>query len=427
MLQTIPVPEGLQTKVFVLSEGAVNSLPELLASAFPGKRPWIIADTNTMEVAGVKAMELLAAAGLNPYEPHVFPGKPKLHPDYEYSRLLAEKMPADCVPVSVGSGVINDLTKCASGMRNIPYCCVPTACSVDGYTSAGASMSVAGTKKTVQCPAPAAVCADVSILMTAPPEMFASGYADLLTKLPAGADWYLADSVGEEPIRQDVWALIQGALRGWVADKSNLLNVFHGLAATGYSMQMYLESRPASGAEHLFSHVWEMENLSYNGEDVSHGFKVGIGLLGSMRLMEYVLNHTAGEMRAKMTPPLTREQRIQEIDELLKKGCYGTGPKETALKKYFEPEVLLKRREMLLEKLPEIQERFRKQLIPLPEITKMLEDAGCPVIPSQIGLDKEQYLHGIRTAQLIRIRYTIIDYLYELGLLEDALAVLPFA
>ena len=50
----------------------------------------------------------------------------------------------------------------------------------------------------------------------------------------------------------------------------------------------------------------------------------------------------------------------------------------------------------------------------------MLKKAGCPVTPSEIGLSREQYLHAVPTAQLIRMRYTVLDLLYECGLLADA-------
>ncbi len=419
-MNTIAIPPGLQTEFFVLSSGALNDLPELLNTAFPGKRPWIVADGNTWAAAGERAAAILKTAGFDCAESYIFPGSPTLHPDFAHAEMLAGIMPENCVPLAIGSGVINDLTKCASGLNNVPYCCVPTACSVDGYTSAGAALSVKGTKKTVKCPAPFAVCADIDVLKTAPADMLASGYADLFTKIPAGADWLLADAVGEEPIRDDVWQLIQGNIRKWVAEKSDLLNIFHGLAATGYSMQMYLESRPASGSEHLYSHIWEMEDLA----DVSHGFKVSVGLLASTLLMEYLMNHTAEELRPRMKPALTAEERIAEIDDLLKLGCYGAEPRVTAMKKFFSGKEIEERREMLLSKLPEIQTRFRKQLIPFEEVKTMLTEAGCPVRASQIGLSREQFLHGIRTSQLIRIRYTVVDYLYELGLLDDALSVL---
>ncbi|MFA6816326.1 MAG: sn-glycerol-1-phosphate dehydrogenase, partial [Lentisphaeria bacterium] len=311
-MKTISVPEGLQTKTFVLESGAIQSLAELLKTKFPGKQPWIIADENTWQAAGKKGATLLREAGLNCAEPFIFPGEPRLHPDYNYSKMLAEKIPENGILVAIGSGVINDLAKCASGIKGIPYCCVPTACSVDGYTSAGAALSVNGTKKTVKCPAPCAVCADVDILATAPPEMLASGYADLLTKIPAGADWIIADTIGEEPINKDVWQFVQGPIRKWVSDNTDMLNIFHGLAVTGYGMQMYHESRPASGAEHLFSHVWEMEGLQQNGIDISHGFKVGVGLLASTLLMEYIIKHRFDEVRSRMKEGLTVEERRVE-------------------------------------------------------------------------------------------------------------------
>lgn len=420
-MNVITVPPGLQTHLFVLSAGAINDLPEVLKTEFPGRVPWVVADENTWRAAGERAYALLRAAGLEPAEPHIFPGSPRLHPKYDYSQELAAIMPQNCVPVAVGSGVVNDLVKAASGIANCTYCCVPTACSVDGYTSAGAALAVNGSKKTVKCPAPAAVCADIDILATAPSDMLASGYADLLTKIPAGADWLLADAVGEEPINQEVWQLIQGRIREWTSDSTDMLNIFHGLAATGYSMQMYQESRPASGAEHLFSHVWEMEGLTFNGEEPSHGFKVGIGLLASTLLMEYLLQHTADELRARMQPALTEAQRLAEIDQLMIRNCYGSAPRETAMKKFYCGAAIESRREMLLAALPEIQSRFRRQLPSFEALRNALKGANCPVNIAQIGLTREQLFHGIRTAQLLRIRYTVIDYLYELGLLEDAL------
>ncbi|MBR7131627.1 MAG: sn-glycerol-1-phosphate dehydrogenase [Lentisphaeria bacterium] len=420
----IPVPAGLDTELFCLGDGALIHLPEVLKRAFPDHPAFLVADENTWRAAGEKAEKILQDAGYPVAGKYIFPGNKRLHPEYEYCEMLSGKFPAGSVPLAIGSGVINDLVKCASSLVKMRYCCVPTACSVDGFTAAGAALVVNGTKKTVKCPAPKALCADVGILKTAPAEMFASGYADLLTKVPAGADWVIADIIGEEPIRQDVWDLIQGNIRKWIADKDDMLAVFDGLAATGYSMQMYQESRPASGAEHLFSHVWEMENLTRNGEDVSHGFKVGVGLLASTLLMEFILDHTFEELMPLMKPGLTREERISEIDELLKAGCYGTAPKETALGKHLEEEDLAARRQLIRRVWKDMQVRVKERLIPYSRMREILQAAGCPVTPEEIGLTEAQFLHGIKTAQLIRHRYTILDLLYELGLLDEALKTL---
>ena len=50
----------------------------------------------------------------------------------------------------------------------------------------------------------------------------------------------------------------------------------------------------------------------------------------------------------------------------------------------------------------------------------MLKDAGAPTHYSEIGLPHEQFIHGIHAAQLIRKRYTVLDMLYEAGLLDEA-------
>ena len=420
-MPVIPVPAGLDTECFVLGEGALVYLPELLRQEFPGRIPWIVADDNTWRAAGAGAQELLEKAELAPAKPYIFPGTPVLHPDFAYSQTLASVMPENCVPVAVGSGVINDLTKCASGLKKIPYCCVPTACSVDGFTSAGAALAVNHNKQTVKCPAPHAICADTAVMATAPAPMLSSGYADLLTKIVAGADWIIADATGEQAIRPDVWQMIQGNIRRWVAAPKDMLNIFEGLAATGYSMQMMQDSRPASGSEHLFGHVWEMEGLKKDGIDVSHGFKVGVGLLASSKLMEYICKNPYAAVAPRAAAPLTVEARTAEIDALLVKDCYGPDPKRISLAKFKTGEAALERRKLIAGVWDSLRAKLEKQLYPYERLRSMLLEAGCPVTPAQIGLSREQFLHGILTAQLIRNRYTVVDLLYEAGLLEDAM------
>ena len=420
-MPVIPVPAGLDTRCFVLGEGALKYLPQLLQQEFPGAKPWVVADDNTWQAAGARAQQLLADAGMTPAKAYIFPGTPVLHPDFAYSERLAALMPEKCVPVAVGSGVINDLVKCASGLKAVPYCCVPTACSVDGFTSAGAALAVNHNKQTVKCPPPAALCADVTIMATAPAPMLSSGFADLLTKVVAGADWIIADAVNEQPIRPDVWELIQGNIRRWVADSKDMLNIFEGLAATGYSMQMMLDSRPASGSEHLFSHVWEMEGLQKDGLDVSHGFKVGVGLLATSILMEYIINNDYASVSAKAKEVMSVEERTLEIDSLLVKGCYGAEPRKISLAKFRTGSAAVSRRELIGSIWSALGEKLKKQLYSFEELRAMLKAGNCPTTPAEIGLSREQFLHGIKTAQLIRNRYTILDFLYEAGLLDEAM------
>ena len=68
-----------------------------------------------------------------------------------------------------------------------------------------------------------------------------------------------------------------------------------------------------------------------------------------------------------------------------------------------------------------LPEKLKKQLYPYEELKGMLQKSHCPVTPAEIGLSREQFLHGIKTAQLIRNRYTVLDLLYEAGLLDEAM------
>src|SRR5690606_4192942 len=115
----------------------------------------------------------------------------------------------DAIPIAVGAGSINDLVKLAAHQCDRPYLAVATAASMDGYTAYGASITYRGSKQTFDCPAPKGVVADLDVMAAAPPVLNASGYADLIAKIPAGADWILADALGEEPISQFPWDAVQ--------------------------------------------------------------------------------------------------------------------------------------------------------------------------------------------------------------------------
>lgn len=197
-----------------------------------------------------------------------------------------------------------------------------------------------------------------------------------------------------------------------------------GLAATGYAMQLYRESRPASGAEHLMSHIWEMEDLKFQGEVVSHGFKVSVGTVAATALFEALFSLSEKEARRYAEPGLSRAAREAEIDVLLIRGCYGAEAKKIALDKFLEGEALRERRELLYRNWDVLQERLRRQLYPLAELKAMLKKAHCPTTPAEIGLESEQFIHGVAAAQLIRKRYTILDVVYELGLSKALISCL---
>ena len=154
---------------------------------------------------------------------------------------------------------------------------------------------------------------------------------------------------------------------------------------------------------------------------MSHGFKVGIGTLASTAMMDWLFDgHDAAWARAKARPPRTVQKRRAEVDSLLARGCYGAKTGEIAMSKFLTGDALTERRELIFAHWDAMAKRTAACLIPFRELKAMFRTASCPVAPVEIGLGVEQFRHGILAAQLIRNRYTILDVLDELGLLQEA-------
>ena len=213
-----------ETRCLELGHGVLGRTPEVFRQQFGDKPALLVADTNTFAAAGQAVLEAFRRAGHACREPFVFTD-PKLYAEHQHVVALEEALKGhDAIPVAVGSGTINDLTKLAAHRAGRPYLAVATAASMDGYTAFGASITYQGSKQTFSCPAPTAVVADLDVICAAPAEMNASGYADLLAKTTAGADWLVADALGVEAIDRTAWAIVQGGLREAVANPAGVRN-----------------------------------------------------------------------------------------------------------------------------------------------------------------------------------------------------------
>ena len=68
-------------------------------------------------------------------------------------------------------------------------------------------------------------------------------------------------------------------------------------------------SRPASGLEHYFSHLWEMQALQRGVLSDLHGIQVGVGTLLTLWIYENVLNmdRPDAEKARRMMAGISRE------------------------------------------------------------------------------------------------------------------------
>ena len=419
------------TKDLVIGPGVVSQTASMFQKLFPGATALIIADTNTWEVAGKAVLQSLESASVPHVQSFVF-DDPNLYAEWKFvEQLKAYMEPLDVIAIAVGSGVINDLTKYTSHILGRKYMCVGTAASMDGYTAYGASITKDGNKQTFNCPAPYGFVMDPVIAADAPKELAASGYADLIAKIPAGADWMLADAVGAEAIDPFGWDLVQDGLRESLSapaavhagDVEMTEKLSEGLLMSGFAMQAIHSSRPASGTEHQFSHYWDMENLAYpNGKHVSHGFKVGIGTLASTASLEFLLEKDLENLDVDKCVAAWKswdetEAEIRTIFEG-KPGHLARGLEETR-GKYVDKEGLRKQLEALKAAWPELREKIRAQIIPFNEVYENLKLVGAPYEPEMICVDRERMRRTFSGIPFMRSRFTNIDIVYRLGLMPE--------
>ena len=418
-----------ETKALIISKEALFQASELFKEQFPNQTAIIIADTITYGVLGKQIETQFNEKGVQQLEPYIYTD-PELYAEYKFvDELVAVLKTHQAIPVAVGSGTINDLTKLAAHLTNRRYMCVATAASMDGYTAFGASITANGAKQTFNCPAPQACLADTTILSAAPAAMTASGYADLFAKITAGADWIFADALGVEPIDETAWSIVQDGLHEALADPKGTRNgeitavtqLTEGLMLGGFAMQWSKSSRPASGAEHQFSHLWNMEHHLNNGEHVSHGFQVSIGTLAITALYDVVLKTDFENLdieAALKQWPTKEELKAQSLAIFKDTDFPEIGVQETAAK-YIDHQELAQQLQTLKDNWSSIKARLAKQIIPFEEAKTRLAAVGAPTEPEHIGITKEKLKKTFVSAQYIRRRFTILDVAVRTGYLNQ--------
>jgi glycerol-1-phosphate dehydrogenase [NAD(P)+] len=431
-----------ETRELLISRGCYAEIPALLKRFYRFSGVYLISDENTWEAAGKQVREILAGAGIPVWGELRFPASPRLHAEYFNITAIKEKLsalpnPAEAVPIAIGGGTVNDLVKRAASEFKLRYFCIPTAASVDGYTAYGAAILYDGYKQTMSCPAPLALVAEPEVLAKAPAYLSSSGFGDLASKIIAGCDWIISDLAGPlgapaaERIDKKVWNMTQPGLLDYLersinaarGDSGAVIALFEALAITGFSMQAFKGSRPVSGSEHLFSHVWEMDDLSVDGVPVTHGHKVTIGTLAATAYYELFF----ADPSAPPSPPGDYlrpgpSQRMAAVSSAFKGSRGHDLVVKTALEKYMDDAAVKRIREAVTDNYRELRDRVLARLLPYGKLRELLGRALCPLRPEIIGLSRSQAIAAARRAQMMRNKYCVLDLSWDLGVMETILS-----
>ena len=332
------------------------------------------------------------------------------------------------LPVAIGAGTINDIAKMSSFRTHRPYVAVPTAASMNGYTSTIAAVLVDGVKRTLPCHQPIAIFADVEVVRNAPHRLNRAGFGDLLSKPFSHIDWLLSHLIRDVPYSSEAAefldepfnALLEHAQGISRSEPRAIELLLETLLLSGYSMAMAGTSAPASGGEHLISHYWDMEQHCQDQELLElHGTQVGIATWISSLLFERLASLDVTKSLQGRQPPLEgvpQETTRKQHPALTEDVCREVHEQLTAKQKVGED--LVREWDVIREKWPAIREILRASCPSSASVETTLRAAGCVLKPSEIGVSRERLIRTISRCREIRNRYVALDLMADLGVLE---------
>ncbi len=401
---------------------AGHPLPEEVRVG-PGRRAEL-ADVAARHLAGtwlrVGDPDTLAAAGDPLPDLEMFRLERHPHADDEtVARAVAAARGAGGL-VAIGSGTVNDVAKRAAHELGIPYVVLGTAASMNGYASGIAALLSRGLKITAPARPPRAILLDTDILAAAPLALTRAGLGDLLSKPVSDSDWWLADriegtgystlpSLVTDAAVADATAHAAGLATG---DRDAHAALGRALVLSGVAMVVAGSSAPASGGEHLLSHLWDMEALAAGRETRLHGAQVGVATCISAALYQRLLRATP-----VFTEPPPWEDEAARLHA--EHGALADSVLGPAKRKHDRAAA---RVALLRDRWPEIRDGLAARKLPTPaEVRAPLAACGAPNTLEHLGISRADAARVLRIARDIRDRVTVLDVAFEIGVLPRAI------
>jgi glycerol-1-phosphate dehydrogenase [NAD(P)+] len=329
----------------------------------------------------------------------------------------------ECTFISIGAGTLTDITRFVSHRTGRSFIAMPTAPSVDGFTSIGAPLVVGGVKITIVCQAPVAMFADLATLCNAPHRLIAAGFGDMIGKITSLADWKLGSLLWDEPFEAAIYQRTQKAIERCLGqaeavgrrEPDGVRGLMEALVESGLCMLDFGNSRPASGAEHHASHYWEMKLLREGRPAILHGAKVGYALWQVARQYARIRALSRQEVldRLEAASLPDREQEIAAI----RRG-YGTLADEVISEHGAFLNLTEAGYEQVKRRIVEHWEQIQgiAATVPPPDqIAHYLRQAGAATEAHALGLGAAEVGPGFEFGHYLRNRFTVLKLSRFLG------------
>ena len=410
-----------------IERGALNALPEAL-NAVDAHHPFVVCDDNTYRAAGARVEEVLKGAGV-PFQTYIVPCRhDRIAPsEWELGSMMMHFDTACDFILGVGSGVVNDLSKVFAHATGRRSGIVGTAPSMDGFASNSASMEVNNVKSTLYNASPAFILLDTQILAQAPERMLWAGLGDMAAKYCSICEWRIANIVIGEYYCEEVADMMRVSLQKIMAAAPRLMSrdpdavqpIAEGLVTAGLAMAYAQVSRPASGLEHYFSHVWEMQALERGVPYDLHGIQVGVGTMLTFQVLAWLRQIKPDRARA--------EKHMREFDEgawaeNIRRIFGKTADEILRAEKKFrknDPAAHRKRLDTILSRWDEIMRAIDEEMPSMDELRAVLEPTGMPLTPADIGISAQDVADAFVGSRDIRDKYLCSSLLWDLGLMDE--------
>jgi glycerol-1-phosphate dehydrogenase [NAD(P)+] len=267
----------------LVGTNALDNVGEVIADLELEANGVVVVDPITRKLVGDRVEKALSKSG---FVAHFYDSPGPTMASVQGAMAYGKKVGANWY-VGAGGGSVIDVAKLAAFQHGPAFISVPTSASHDGICSGRASIKETRGSVSMEAKPPAAIVADTAVISKAPYRMLAAGCADVISNLTAVLDWKLAHRLKDEEYSSFAAELARSAADQIMENRAIIRPgieeacwlVVKSLVVSGVSMAVAGNSRPASGAEHMFGHA-----IDRIAPGPMHGETVGVGSILMMQL-----------------------------------------------------------------------------------------------------------------------------------------------
>jgi len=428
-----PCEHNTPTQDIYVGTGLIPKLPQYIAKKGLGTHCVLVCDKNTYEVAGRDVEKTLKDAGFDVIMCKIM-REGDVDPDETaVGEVLLSIQPETEFLLTVGSGSLTDTTRVNAQRTGLPFVCVGTAASMDGYTSVVAPLLLRGLKIHRQAVCPEIIVCDLDVLRTAPLEMVAGGVGDVLGKYIAKADWKIGNIINDEPYCDVCGEIVTDAVNKLVdnaeaiarKDEEGMRILIEALLLAGMTIMIVGHTRAVASVEHNVAHYWDMMQLMRGNQPPKHGSSVGVSTL----LVWPIFQRFAKEDLSKLDLEDIKARRItreERVNWMLK--TYGEEGGTTIMEENEGDFLTWEEQERRIRRAQERFEDIKAVIDELPDFDRIynaMKVLNAHLTPEEEGIDTELLNVSMHCAKDYRTRYTLFKTIDECGLLEEYLKDYP--